>query len=300
MAFEIVIYQRRLAPSLSVALCLCLLAACSSKNEGAASLRTVTDEYGREVRINPRPERIVSLAPSITETLYALGLGDRVVGVTTYCDYPPEAKQKEQVGDTLRPSVEKIVALKPDLVIISTASQLESFVRKLEEIKIPVYISNPRNLEGVLRSIEAIGEISGAPDRGRELSLALRARVEAIQSRVAGRGRPRVFLLLGGNPLITAGRDAFVTDMINRAGGRSISDDETADYPQYSLETAVARQPEVILLQAGEESLPQGLRQTPAALAGHVYHLDDDLLLRPGPRIVDGLEQMAAKIHPVD
>jgi iron complex transport system substrate-binding protein len=122
--------------------------------------------------------------------------------------------------------------------------------------------------------------------------------VEAIESRVAGRERPSVFLILGSNPLITVGRDAFVTDLIDRAGGRSISSDETADYPQYSLETAVARRPEIIFLQAGEGRLPEGLRQTPAAVAGRVYSLDDELLLRPGPRIVDGLEQMASKIHP--
>jgi len=280
------------------ALFLCLLPACSSEKATDPVLRTVTDELGRSVSLKPRPERIISLAPSITETLFALGLGGRVVGVTSYCDYPPEAKQVEAVGDTLRPGIEKIVALKPDLVIISTSSQLESFVRKLEEVGIPVYISNPRNLEGALKSIEAIGDISGAADRGRELAGSLRARVETIESRVAGRERPSVFLILGSNPLITVGRDAFVTDLLDRAGGRSISSDETADYPQYSLETAVARRPEIIFLQAGEGRIPDGLRQTPAAVAGRIYSLDDELLLRPGPRIVDGLEQMAAKIHP--
>jgi iron complex transport system substrate-binding protein len=279
-------------------LCLCLLASCSSKKATDPALRTVTDELGRAVVLKPRPERIISLAPSITETLFALGLGGRVVGVTSYCDYPPEAKQVEDVGDTLRPGIEKIVALKPDLVIISTSSQLESFVSKLEEVGIPVYISNPRNLEGVLKSIEAIGDISGVRDRGRELAGSLRDRVAAIESRVAGRSRPSVFLILGSNPLITAGRDAFVTDLIDRAGGKSISSDETTDYPQYSLETAVARRPEIIFLQAGEDRIPDGLRQTPAAVTGRVYRLDDELLLRPGPRIVEGLEQMAEKIHP--
>lgn len=286
-----------LSPAFAI-LCLCFLTACSSKDAPDPALRTVTDEYGRSVAIKPQPERIVSLAPSITETLFALGLGDRVVAVTSYCDYPPEAKQKEDVGDTLRPGLEKIVALKPDLVIISTASQLESFVRKLEEVGIPVFISNPRNLDGVLKSIESISEISGASDRGGELVSNLRARVKAVESRVAGRERPGVFLVIGSNPLITAGRSAFITDLIDRAGGRSISSDETADYPQYSLETAVARRPEIIFLQAGEDRLPEGLRQTPAALRGRVYRLDDDLLLRPGPRIVDGLEQLAEKIHP--
>ncbi len=270
---------------------------CASKKSPPADARTITDELGRTVIVTAHPRRIVSLAPSITETLFALGLGERLVGVTSYCDYPPEARKIERVGDTMRPSIEKIVALKPDLAIASTASQLEQFISKLDEVGIPVYISTPRDLEGVHTSITKLGDLTGASDRADELVRNLRARIRAVRERVMNRERPRVFFILGTEPLITAGGTSFVNDLITQAGGRSISEDEKAEYPHYSLETVVARQPEIIFLQAGESDLPERLKQTPAARRGRVFRLNDDLIIRPGPRIIDGLEQMAALIH---
>lgn len=270
--------------------------ACSTRS--STDGRQVTDELGRSIVLAREPRRIVSLAPSITETLFALGLGDRVVGVTSFCDYPPQAAQIEKVGDTLRPSLEKIAALRPDLVIISTSSQLEGLFRKLDELGIPVYVSNPRSLDGILSSIERVGQVAGAAENARRLTSEMRARIQAVRARVAGRARPRVLLILGTQPLITAGANTFVNDLIWEAGGVSISSGEKEDYPQFSLEAALARRPEVIFLQAGREQLPERLKQTPAFASGRVFHIDDALILRPGPRIVEGLEQMAAKIHP--
>lgn len=272
--------------------------ACVSKSIPPSDTQTVVDEIGRTIQVKPIPQRIVSLAPSITETLFALGLGDRVVAVTSYCDYPPEAAAKEKVGDTLRPSTETIVALKADLVIVSTASQLEAFVKNLDKLQIPVYVSDPHKLDGVLASIERIGELVGVANRARELTGALSARIDAVGSRVTGLNRPRVLFILGTSPLITVGGKSFIDDLINRAGGVSISASQSGEYPQFSLESAVTAQPEIIFLQSGESELTGSLRKTPAARDGRVFRLDDALLLRPGPRIVDGLEQMAAKIHP--
>lgn len=280
-----------------VSLCAIALMAlsCQTARPTAQPQRVITDELGRTISVGLDPRRIVSLAPSITETLFALGAGDRIVGVTTYCDYPPEAAQKDKVGDTLRPSVEKIIALKPDLAIISTSSQLESYLQKLEEVGIPVYINNPRNIDEAISSIEKIGELAGAGSQGRELAASLRARVAAVRAGAATEKKPVLFLL-GTDPLIVPGGSTFINDMIEKAGGQSISSDLKADYPQFSPETAVARAPQVIFLQAGESELPTALKQTPAAESGRVYRIDDALLLRPGPRIVDGLEQMARKI----
>ena len=276
----------------------CLSISCASTKPSPESAHTFTDEIGRTLNVKPNPQRIVSLAPSITETLFVLGLDDRIVGVTSFCDYPPEAKAKERVGDTQKPGLEKIISLKPDLVIISTASQLEQAVRHLEELRIPVYVSNPLNLEGLLTSIVRIREITGVPARAHEITGQMRSRIEAVSARISLRPQPRVFLILGCEPLITVGGPSFISDLIAHAGGRSISAQEAMDYPQFSLETAVARQPEVIFLQAGNEALPARLAETPAAREGRVYKLDDALLLRPGPRIVDGLEEMAERIHP--
>lgn len=271
---------------------------CSSTRTPPSSARTVTDELGRRVQVPSRPLRIVSLAPSVTEVLFALGAGDRVVGVTSYCDYPPEAREKQAVGDTLKPSVEKIVAVKADLVIISTASQVEASFRRLEELGIAVYVTNPRGIDEVIESIEKLGELIDASEPARQLADDLRRRIDTVRTRVAGAARPSVLVILGTEPLITVGAQSFINDLVNRAGARSISAEEQADYPQYSIETVIAKQPEIILLQAGGNDLTARLRQTPAARSNRVYHIDDDLLLRPGPRIVEGLEQLAAKVHP--
>jgi len=284
--------------ALALLLVTCITSSCSSRRVAPAETRAVTDEIGHAVKVPANPQRIVSLAPSITETLFALGLGDRVVGVTSYCDYPPEATAKEKVGDTLRPSVEKIVALRADLVIASTASQLELFIRKLDELGIAVYVSNPRKVADVVETITRIGALTGATERARELSDKLQKRLAEIDDGVQAVPRPRVLIILSTEPLITAGGSTFVNDLIERAGGRSISANESAEYPQYSLETAVATRPEVIFLQAQDARLPERLNETPAAREGRVYYIDDNLMLRPGPRIIDGLEQVAAEIHP--
>jgi iron complex transport system substrate-binding protein len=272
--------------------------ACSPNRSIPESSRTIVDELGRTIKVPEHAERIVSLAPSITETLFALGVGDRVAGVTSYCDYPPEAKLKDKVGDTLKPNIERIVGIKADLVIVSTSSQLEQYIQNLEGLGIPVYISNPRNLEQVLQSINSMGRLVVAEDRARELVSDMRARIDRVASSLASAERPRVLFLLGTEPLITVGGETFMDDLITRAGGRSISTEAGGEYPQYSMETAVAKQPEVIFVQFDEKQLPERLKQTPAGRANRVYHLDDDLVSRPGPRIVDGLEQMASKIHP--
>jgi iron complex transport system substrate-binding protein len=282
----------------AIALLISLCAGCATKPLKAQLTTTVTDELGRTIEVVASPQRIVSLAPSITETLFALGLDNKIVGVTSYCDYPPEAKTKESIGDTLKPSLEKIIALKPDLVFVSTSSQLESFVRSLENANIPVYVSNPRNLEESLKTIQTIGEVAGAGQEARALVDGLRARIERVRVRVSSKEPPSVFVMLGAEPLITVGGASFVNGLLTQAGGRSISADENSDYPQYSFETVIARNPEVIFLQMGDDQLPERLRQTRAAKSGRVFHLNDDVLLRPGPRIVDALEQLAEKLHP--
>lgn len=296
--------RRRFLASLSKCIALSWIAllicssACSHSNPQKAAAKTVTDELGRIVSISTNPQRIVSLAPSITETLFALGLGDRVVGVTTYCNYPPEASQKEKIGDTIRPNIEKIVALRADLVIVSTSSQLEQFVSELEQLGIPVYASNPRNIDQVLVSIKKLGEVTSVQDRADHLVVQLSERMLRIDQKLRSTAHPSVLFLLGTDPLITVGRGTFIDDLISRAGGRSLTADLSGDYPQYSLESGVAGQPEVIFIESGDERLPKRLQETPAARHSRVYHIDDDLLLRPGPRVIEGLEQMAARIHP--
>lgn len=269
----------------------------------ASDARTITDDIGRSVAIAARPQRIISLAPNLTEIVFALGAGDRLIADTSYCNFPAEAKDKVHVGDTLRPDVERIVSLKPDLVLVSTASQLEGASSRLERLGIPVYVSNPRDLDGILASIEKLGDVIGEPEAGRRAAASLRERLSAVATRIEGRPPVKVFLVVSPEPLITSGKGTFVDDAIRRAGGASISGDEATEWPQYSAETVIARAPEAIVVSTMTDVVPNGngvpdvLDQTPAVRNKRVVMVDADLLMRPGPRLVDGIETLARALH---
>jgi cobalamin transport system substrate-binding protein len=296
--------------SLPCALAALLAALCTgchhnpAKSE-SADLRSFTDGLGRNVTIRANPQRIISLAPNITEILFALGLGDRVAAVTSYCDFPEEAKTKEKIGDTLHPNLERIIGLKPDLVLTSTASQLEDLTRRLDQLAVPLYVTNPRTVRETAASIRKIGEATGASARAAEIADDMEQRISAVEMRVKGLPQPRVLYVLQTGPLITAGRNTFINDLIRIAGGQSISGDETADYPQYSRETVIARAPEVIIAPSSHgkefvrvEDLRRDFPTTPAVRSNRIVTVNPDWVDRPGPRIVDGLEELARGLHP--
>ena len=268
------------------------------------TVREVTDDAGRRVTVPLRIDRIISLAPNLTEIVYAIGAGDRLVGDTSYCDYPPAAKTVEKVGDTLHPSIERIVALRPQLVLVSTASQLEVFTHQLETQNIAVFVTDPHDLEGVFRSINQLGGILDHDDQAKQLVDQLRLRTAAVEAAVKTTQPVRVFYQLSAEPLYTAGREAFVTDLIRRAGGLSVTADVSGAWPKYSAESALAARPEAIILPTGgsmgaaNSTVAEPLQRSPAVVLGKVYKINDDHLVRPGPRAVDGLEEMARSLHP--
>jgi iron complex transport system substrate-binding protein len=285
--------------------CLVLFSACTPRgtaNRGAT--RQITDDAGRQVQIPARVDRVISLAPNLTEIVFAVGAGNRLVGRTSYCDFPAEAKAVTEVGDTLHPNLERIIALKPQVVLISTASQLEVFTQQLHSQNIAVFVTDPHDLEGVFRSIERIGEIFGEKDQANLLVQKLRGRTNAVEQAVKQNPPVRVFYQVSGEPLYTAGHDSFVTDLMRRAGAASVTADVPGAWPRYSNESALAARPEAIILPTGgsmgeaNSNVAEALRQSPAVLQGRVYKINDDHLARPGPRSVDGLEQMARALHP--
>lgn len=251
-----------------------------------------------------RIDRVISLAPNLTEIVFAVGGGDRLVGRTSYCDYPPEAKSVAEVGDTLHPSLERVISLKPQVVLISTASQLEVFTRQLQNQNIAVFVTDPHDLEGVFRTIEQVGEILGKKDRAATLVQSLRQRTNAVEEAVKQKPPQRVFYQLSAEPLYTAGHDSFVTDLIRRAGGISVTADIPGAWPKFSSESALASKPDVIILPtggsmgSGNSTVAEALRKSPAVQQGRVYKINDDHLVRPGPRAIDGLEEMARALHP--
>jgi iron complex transport system substrate-binding protein len=291
---------------LFIAALIALTASCSRQDNSDSIIKTreVIDEAGRRVRVPLKIDRIVSLAPNLTEIVYAVGAGDRLVGDTTYCDYPAAAKGVAKIGDTMNPSVERIIALKPQIVLVSTASQLEVFTRQLDAQHIAVYVTNPQSLEGMFTSIQTLGDLFGEHDRATTLAADLRKRADAIEAKTKEAKTVKVFYQVSGEPLYTIGRDAYLTDLIRRAGGVSVTADVPTAFPRYSDEAALASKPDAIILPTGgsmgaaNSTVAAPLKSSPAVLNDRVYKINDDHLSRPGPRLVDGLEEMAKALHP--
>jgi len=285
-----------------------LFASCSRIQTSNPSVndrfREVTDESGRRVLLPTKIERIVSLAPNLTEIVYAVGAGDRLVGDTTYCDYPPEAKNVAKIGDTMHPSIERIIALKPQIALVSTASQLEAFTKQLDQQRIAIYVTNPQSLDGVLASIQRLGDLLGEPDRATSLVTELHKRADAVALVVKETKPVRVFYQVSGEPLYTLGRESYLTDLVRHAGGISVTADVPGAFPRFSDEAAIAARPDAVILPTGgsmgtaNAAVATPLKNSPAVLNNRVYKINDDHLSRPGPRLVDGLEEMARALHP--
>ncbi len=197
----------------------------------AAPAGQVTDHIGRHVEVSAKPQRIVSLAPSITESLFALGLGERVAGVTDYCDYPAEARSRPKVGGIINPSVEAIVALQPDLVLIGRETNRRETLEALERVRIPVYVVNAARIDDVFRLIRDLAALAGVPERGEQLASRLERRSAQIERLVSAEPAARLFFLIGLNPVVTVGRGSFLDDLVRRAGGISISAGSAQPWP---------------------------------------------------------------------
>jgi iron complex transport system substrate-binding protein len=261
--------------------------------------RVMTDDLGRKVELPQTVSRAISLAPSLTEIVFAVGGGDKLIGDTTYCNYPAEAEKIQKVGDTISPNLEAIIALKPDVVLVTTASQIETFSKRLEEQHIAVFITDPKDLEGVYRSISTIGEILGTTEKAETLVAGLKKRVAAVEAKTESAPPYRVFVQISEEPLYAAGGPTFITDLIQRAGGFSVTEKINDAFPKLSKETALAMQPDVILISAGDGNQKENsvFAGSPAVRNKKVFLIDGDLLSRPGPRSVDALEQIAEKLH---
>lgn len=267
---------------------------------------TFKDALGRELTLKGEPQRIVTLAPSITEILYFLGLGDRVVGVTQFSYYPPEAKLKPKVGSYIDLNVEKIISLSPDLVIGTADGNQPGVVDLLEQAGIAVFIFNPRNIRRTIATVDTVGRLCGIPKRANTLSTQLSQRVDHIIDKTKSRRKPLVFLQINLKPIMTVNKNTFLHDLIRLAGGRNMTEDEPITYPRISLEEVIRKKPEVIIISSMErggrfeEARLEWMKWTsiPAVKNGRVHLIDSDLIDRPSPRIIEGLEAMARFIHP--
>lgn len=265
---------------------------------------TIRDVAGRTVTIARRPQRIVSLAPSNTETLFALGLGARVVGVDQSSDYPAAARDKPRIGTFSQPTIEQVAAQSPDLILAANI-HVRSAVPALEALGLTVVVLNPADLPAVLDALTLVGELTDSQPAARGLRDGLETRIAAVNAKVAGTpARPRTYVEITSK-LIAAGPTSYIGDLIVRAGGTNIVDDRATQYPTLGAEAIIARDPEVIVLtDASAEVTVASVRARPgwagisAVKNGRVVAIDPNLLNRAGPRVVDGLEALAAALHP--
>jgi iron complex transport system substrate-binding protein len=268
---------------------------------------TYTDDMGRAISIQKSPERIVSHVPSITEILFALGLGDRIVGVSDFCDYPEEAKTKPSVGSYFDPSIERIVALNPDLVLTDGHSE---GVKQLDSLGIAFLVIDPKDFDGIFNDIELLGKVTGTQGRAKKLIDDMKKDISRVVNRVKDASRVRVFYMFDATDLNlpwTAGPGSFIDSLITMAGGENVAAKAVKAWVQFNMEAVVDANPEIIIIDASHGTAviaPAKLREHPvwqrltAVKENRIYLIDGDLVNRPGPRIVQGLEEIARILHP--
>jgi iron complex transport system substrate-binding protein len=258
---------------------------------------TLVDHTGRTVVINAEPQRYVSLLPNLTEILYALGLGDRVSGVTKYCYFPPEAQDVEKIGDAFSPNIEKVLFLGPDMVLSGKGSKLDEVLPVLEENGITVAVFDPKTMDGIEDVILQIAYLAQVEQRGQDLVAEIQAARRDIGESVARQNLPRpgVFVMIDTDTLFTVGEGEFLSEMIEVAGGKNVASALGKGYLQISEEKLFELDPDIIIATYPmrdallARSGWQGLK---AVQSGRVYDVDGDVVSRPGPRVAQGLEEL--------
>ena len=267
-----------------------------------------TDDTGRTVQIRGTVQRIISLSPSNTEMVYALGLQDKLVGVTSYDNYPPDAKNKTIVSDFSTIDMEKIVNAKPDLVLADSIQQKDT-IPALEKMGITVYTMSPNTMDEIYHDLKTLGQITGKTKEADSLAAGLTARVQAVAdktTKLTVNNKPRVLFVTWYDPIWTAGSDTMIQSLIEKAGGTNIAADLNG-YATITLESVIQRNPQVIIVtnSMGDQHTTldyiksnDQFKATDAVKNGKVYEIDADVFGRTTPRIVDGLETLAKLLHP--
>lgn len=264
---------------------------------------TIKDSYGREVTIEKEPSRVISIAPNITETIYALGKEDKLVGRTDYCDYPAEVKNIASIGELQKPNIEKIVDLKPDLIIASTHFK-KDVIKKLEDLGLKVIVLyGEENFEGVYNTMGRVGEVLNAQSKANEVVTNMQKKVADVKSKVANKETPSVYYVVGFGKTgdFTAGKDTFIDKMITMAGGKNVAEDAVGW--KYSIEKLLEKNPEIVICSKyfdSKKTLQQtnGYKDLDAVKKNKLFEIDNNMLDRQGPRLADGLEALTKIIHP--
>ncbi|MCJ7582519.1 MAG: ABC transporter substrate-binding protein [Candidatus Aminicenantes bacterium] len=275
----------------------------------SAQDKVFEDALGHITKMDSSPKRIISLAPNITEILFALGLGESVIGVTRFCDYPPEATQKEKIGGLVDPNLEKIISLNPDLIIGFRGNPIR-LIKRMQEFNLPVFVlETGTTIDSVFSVIESVGQITWMEKRAAELLQPLMLQYQNIISALERIDNiPKVFVFLHGMGLWTCGKNSFMDDLLNKAKGKNIAGNIQKKWLLFSQEKLIAENPDfIIILSKSQEafleakkSISKGvyLKTLQAVERGKVYFLDENLATRPGPRIIEALNNLARIFHP--
>lgn len=265
---------------------------------------SVLDDLGQTVVLPKAPARIVSLAPSITETLFALGLDSSIVGVTEFCDFPERARSKQRIGGIMNPNIERIVALNPDLVIMSVSGNTRSDFDKLFELKTTVFVTNPKSVEGIFKSILDLGIVTGTRGEAEILVRQLRAKRDSLVASARAKPKLRVLLFLSLSPVIAAGPGSFLDELLSLANAWNVAATAPTAYPMLNREEILRLQPHVLLATSDVvKSIDQIASAYPewksleAVRAQRLAVIDANILTRPGPRIIEGLKSLIDAIH---
>jgi iron complex transport system substrate-binding protein len=265
--------------------------------------RTLTDETGRTVTLPNHPHRIICLVPSITDDVFSLSAGDEVVAISDYVQFPAEARSKPSVGSISNPSLEAILALRPDLVLGMPHLNDQAVLEQLRHLNIPVYLVDPHGVAGILHSITSLGQATDRETQASAVVARLTQRIDAVRTSVKNKPVIEVFMPVSYDPVITIGQGAFITEIIALAGGRSITDDLRQEWPHISMEAVVARAPHALLMLRGGHTTIESLKDRPgwnvlpAVRAGRVYYVDKRVDF-PSPVAIDALEDLARQFHP--
>ena len=266
--------------------------------------RTLTDEEGRTVVVPDHPHRVICLMPTVTDTAFALGAGDDVVGISDYTKYPAAALTKPSVGDLIKPSIETILSLHPDLVIGMQPKGPMEVTDQLERAGIPIFLLNPHGIAGIMHSVETIGQALNRTTQADALVRSLQRRVDAVKARTSGLPKPKIFMPIWYDPITTIGKNAFITEIIAAAGGRSVTDDLPAEWPQISMEVVLERAADALLLVRGGKTTLKVLQDRPgwssmSAVKEHRAYYVDDRINLASPMAIDALEDLAKQFHPL-
>lgn len=267
--------------------------------------RTFVDDLGRKLYLANPPKRIVSLAPSITEMLFAIGLDEEIVGVTDFCNFPPAALTKPKIAYS-QPNLEAMLALQPQLVLAPPSFIRPDFLAKLEQLKVPTFILESKTVEGILGHLQLLGRMVGHASRANEQAAKLRKEIGDLTRTIEGLPRPTLLYVLNSEPLITVGPGSFIHHLIELAGGRNAAERASAPYPRLTMEEVLTQNPDMLLFPVGEyEGIPQAeqdrwkrWQSLTAVRKGNLFQIQSDLLNRPGPRVLDGLRELVRILHP--